>query len=77
MPSTQERSRAKMKKSCANKTRHRTQQAAHHHVSHLHSKGVFVKPYECPICKGWHICKRDPAQTVYALLDKIKQEKKL
>lgn len=75
MPSTQERSRAKMRKSCANKTKHKTIGAAQHHTRHLDKKGVFVKPYECPICKGWHVCKRDPVQTVYALLDKIKKEK--
>ena len=77
MPSTQQRRCAKMKKSCAKKTRHKTLEGAQYHTQHLHGKGVFVKPCECPICKGWHICKRDPVQTVYALLDKIKEDKKL
>ncbi len=52
---------AKVKKSCRDKKRYASRDAANRRAIELNRKGVRVKPYNCPACGGWHLTHRSPA----------------
>ena len=67
-----QKQKRKMCKSCRHKVNYKTNESAQKRAGFLHTKGVYVKPYDCHICKGVHLCKRDPVSTVFAILEGLK-----
>lgn len=50
----------KIKRSCRDKKRYASREAATRRAIELNRKGVRVKPYTCPACGGWHLTHRSP-----------------
>lgn len=42
----------------------------------LNQKGIYVKPYQCSICKKYHMTKRNKKNVLEDLFKKIEKERK-
>jgi len=44
-------------RSCRNKKKYGSQDAAQQRATFMYRKGLQLKPYLCPVCRGWHLTK--------------------
>jgi hypothetical protein len=58
----------KQRKSCRTKKKY-TEENIKVRVKYLNKIGVPVKPYLCPMCKGWHITSQNKVKHVHKLID--------
>lgn len=65
----------KQRKSCRNKKKYDSNHTAQSRASYLHTKGLYLRPYECPVCKGWHLAKRNKLSVMADLFKRIEKER--
>lgn len=60
--------------SCREKKKH-TETAAYMAAKKMNDKGKYVKPYQCSICKGWHLAHRNKEAVLQDLFARIEAER--
>lgn len=72
MSKRKRKSKRKIRKDCERKRKYDTQKIAQNRANFLNKIGVRIKPYQCPNCGGWHLCKRDKGAVVREIFKKLK-----
>lgn len=62
--------------SCRTKVAFPSEAAAQGAAGRMNASGKRVKPYQCDICKKWHICSRNKVSVLTELFGQIEKERK-
>lgn len=72
-----QRIKTKKQRSCRTKKSYVSLSEATAFANRLHSKSVYVKPYECSVCKKFHITKRSKKTILEYLFKQIEKERQV
>ena len=70
-----QRIKTKKQRSCRTKKVYNTLDEATTSANRLHNQGIYVKPYECNICKKFHLIKRSKKTILEYLFKQIEKQR--